>query len=156
MTLLIKMDASFNDFYEEEDIRQPDGVKKEQLLLDTRSEFEKQLDEVLYLSLLESKELQETNEKYEEEIINNYYIEVNKRKNSFAQLLFNLNKLVRLNADIKEIYEIIEPIIDSYCNQIIEFVELDSLIYDKIFKIIGTIRTNKSDIELLKTILVRV
>ena len=44
-----KMDSSFN-FYEE-DIRPPDEPKRETLLQDNRSDFDKQLDEALYQSL---------------------------------------------------------------------------------------------------------
>ena len=39
-----------------EEIRAPDEVINEQLLPDNRSEFEKQLDEAMYLSLQEMKE----------------------------------------------------------------------------------------------------
>ena len=66
-----------------------------------------------------------------------------------------MNKLLRFDKDIKEIYEIIEPIIESYCAQYTEIIELDDVTYEKIFKVLGTIRTNKNNIELLKTILIR-
>ena len=68
----------------------------------------------------------------------------------------DLNRLIKFDKDIKEIYEIIEPIIDSYCNQYIEVVELDLITYEKIFKVIGTVRTDKKNIELLKTILLSI
>jgi hypothetical protein len=149
------MDTSFNDFYDKEDIRPPDNVIREQLMEDNRSEFEKQMDEALYLSLQESKQQQEITKQYEEEIIKNYHNEINARKDKFNQLLIDLNKLIKFDKDIKEVYEIIEPIIESYCNQFIEVVELDTITHDKIFKVIGTIRTNKNNIELLKTIITK-
>ena len=37
----------------EDDIRRPDKVKREILFDDTRSDFERQLDEALYISLQE-------------------------------------------------------------------------------------------------------
>jgi hypothetical protein len=150
------MDPSFNEFIQyDEDIRPPDEVKREQLIEDTRSEFQKQMDEALSLSLQEAKQQQEISLQYEEEIIKNYHFELNKRKEAFKQLLFDLNKLIKFDKDIKEIYEIIEPIIESYCSQYIEYTALDSITYDKIFKVIGAIRTNKNNIELLKTILIK-
>ena len=57
--------------------------------------------------------------------------------------------------DIKEVYEIIEPIIESYCNQMIDTCELDCLTYDKIFKSLKGVRTNKKNIEYLQTLLIR-
>ena len=48
-----------------------------------------------------------------------------------------------------------EPIIESYCRQFIEFIEMDVVTYDKIFKVLTSIRTDKNSIELLKTILMK-
>ena len=146
------MDPSFNDF-EYEEVRAPDEVKRERLIDDNRCEFQKQMDEALYLSLQEIKNVEEINKKYEELIIQTYHNEINERREKFVGLLLDINKLIRFDKDIKEIYEIIEPIIESYCNQYIEYVELDEETYDKIFKVIGTIRTNKKNIELLQKII---
>jgi len=137
--------------------RAPDETIREQLLPDTRSEFEKQqsefqkqLDQALFLSL---KEEDDKILRQEEEIINNYNAETKRRTDLFKTLLFDLNKLIRFDKDIKEIYDIIEPIINSYCFQYIETVELDAITYDKIFKVLCGIRTNKNNIELLRSIL---
>jgi hypothetical protein len=146
------MDSIINDI---ENTRGPDKVIKERLLDDDRSEFEKQTDEALYLSLQELKEQEEINSIYEDDIINTYTNETRKRKELFRELLFDLNKLTKFDKDIKEIYEIIEPIIDTYCGQFINFCELDEETYDNIFKIVGTVRTNKKNIEALKTILIK-
>ena len=148
------MDASFNDF-DNEEIRPPDEVKRERLIDDNRCEFQKQMDEALYLSLQEIKQQEEISRQYEEKIIKIYNDEIQKRKETFINLLMDLNKLIKFDKDIKEIYEIIEPIIESYCNQYIEYVELDSITHEKIFKVIKTVRTDKKNIELLKTILIR-
>ena len=142
------------DFKDNNEVRQPDGVIREVLQEDTRSEYQKQIDEAIYLSSMEFCEQQKLQKHYEEEIIAEYYIVSNERKEKFRELLFDLNKLIRFDKDIKEIYEIIEPIIDAYCNQIIEFCELDSLTYDKIFKVLKGVRTNKKNFEYLQTILI--
>ena len=147
------MDPSFNDF--EDEVRAPDEVKRERLIEDNRSEFDKQMDEALFLSLQEIKNVEEVNKQYEELIIKNYNDEINTRKEKFQQLLLDMNKFMRFDKDIKEIYELIEPIIESYCNQYIEFIELDVDTYDRIFKIIVTIRTNKKNLENLKIIIIK-
>ena len=67
----------------------------------------------------------------------------------------NLNKLIRFDKDIKEIYEIIEPIIDCYCAQYMNQCEIDTVTHDRIFKVIGNVRTDKNAMELLKKILVK-
>ncbi len=140
---------------EYEDIRAPDEVKKEILIEDNRSDFDKQIDEALYLSLQELREQEEINKSYEDDIFNTYLCETKKRKEQFRELLFDLNKLTKFDKDIKEIYEIIEPIIDTYCGQFINFCELDPETYDRIFKVIGNVRTKKNNIEILKSILIK-
>ena len=136
-------------------VRAPDKTKKEQLLQDNRSEYDKQMDEAMYLSVQEFKKQEEVNQKYEEDLINEHNKITSERKNLFRGFLFDLNKLTRLDKDMKEIYEIIEPIIDYYCAQYINQCEIDSETYDRIFKVIGNVRTDKNAIELLKNILVK-
>jgi hypothetical protein len=132
--------------------RPPDKPIKEQLLPDNIFDYQTQLDQVLLLSLQ-----QEENKILEQEstIINNYNNETNKRTELFKSLLFDINKVSRFDNEVKEIYEIIEPIIQSYCFQYIETIELDSITYHKIFKVIKGIRTNKNNIEILKSILLQ-
>lgn len=135
-----------------DDIRCPDKVKREILFDDTRSDFERQLDEALYVSLQES---EEKNKVYEDEIYNNYFTETARRKEAFRELLFDLRKLIKFDKEIKEIYEIIEPIIEAYCSQFINCFEADEETYDRIFGVLGTIRTNKNNIELCKGIIAK-
>jgi len=156
------MDPSFNELNNNDNndnndnnVRVPDLVKKEQLIQDTRSEYEKQMDEALYLSIQDFKKQEEINEKYEEQIINEHARIIGERKELFREILFDLNKLTRFDKDIKEIYEIIEPIIDYYCAQYINQYEIDSETYDRIFKVIGNVRTNKNNIELLKKLIIK-
>jgi hypothetical protein len=148
------MDDNYN-FNDDSEVRPPDNVVSETLQEDTRSEYQKQIDEAIYLSSMEFCQQQKLQKHYEEEIIAEYYTISNERKEKFREFLFDLNKLIRFDKETKEIYEIIEPIIDAYCNQIIEFYELDSLTYDRIFKVLKNVRTNKKNIEYLQSILIR-
>jgi hypothetical protein len=149
-----KYDYDNND-NSDDNVREPDKTKKEQLLQDNRSEYEKQEEDARYWSLLEFNEQKELNEKYEEDTINEHKRIINERRELFRGFLFDVNKLIRFDKDIKEIYEIIEPIIDSYCAQYMNQCELDSITYDRIFKVIGNIRTDKNAIDLLKKIIKR-
>ena len=149
------MENEYNYDNNDNNVRAPDNAKKEQLLQDTRSEYDKQMDEAMYLSIQEFKKQEEVNQKYEEDIINEHIKIVNDRKESFRGFLFDLNKLTRFDKDMKEIYEIIEPIIDCYCAQYMNQCEIDTVTHDRIFKVIGNIRTDKNAMELLKKILVK-
>ena len=66
---------------------------------------------------------QDINKEYEEQIISEYIKETNRRKEIFKDFLFNLNKIRKFDKEIQEIYDIIEPIIDSYYGQSFESCE---------------------------------
>ena len=153
------MDESFtsDDSIDREsnDIRPADGSKRELLQQDTRTEYEKQIEEAINLSSMEYREKEIKNERFEEEIIANYYKVSNERRDLFREFLFDLGKLIRFDKETKEIYEIIEPIIDSYCNQFIDKCELDEITYDRIFNALKGIRTNKKNIDHLANLLIR-
>jgi hypothetical protein len=149
------MENDYNYDNNDNNVRAPDNTKKEQLLQDTRSEYDKQMDEAMYLSVQEFKKQEEVNQKYEEDIINDHNKIIIERKNLFRVFLFDLNKLTRFDKDMKEIYEIIEPIIDYYCAQYITQCEIDTVTHDRIFKVIGNVRTDKNAMELLKKILIK-
>ena len=109
------------------------------------------MEEAIKYSLQEHEEISKN---YEDKLINEYLLETNKRRDNFKSILFDLSKLIKYDQNIKEIYEIIEPIIDAYCSQYIKNYEIDEITYNRIFKVIGTIRTDKKNIELLKTIFI--
>jgi hypothetical protein len=136
-----------------DDIRPPDKSINEQLIEDTRSDFEKEIDEALYISMLEVKKQQDINTEYEEKIISEYIKETNRRKEIFKDFLFNVNKIGKFDKEIQEIYDIIEPIIDSYCGQIFESCELDEETYNKIFNTLKNIRNNQNALDILRSIL---
>jgi len=155
INIIIRMDNEYIDNNDNDNVRTPDKTKKEQLLQDNRSEYDKQMDEAMYLSIQEFKKQEEINQKYEEEVINEHIKIINERKDLFRGFLFDLNKLIRFDKDMKEIYEIIEPIIDSYCAQYINQCEIDTVTHDRIFKVIGNVRTDKNAMDLLKKILIK-
>ena len=144
-----------NDNNDDDDIRPHDAVVSEQLLEDTRSEFEKDLDEALILSLNDIREKHNLNKKYEEQLIKEYNEESSRRKSAFEKFLFDLNKVSKVDKEIREIYDIIEPIVEVYCSQYINKCELDNDTYEKIFKLLGKVRTDKNAVEILKTIILK-
>lgn len=141
------------DNFQEDNIRQPDEAFKETLLEDTRSDFEKQTDEALQLSMQEINHQFNINKKYEEQLLNNYATETERRNKIFKNFLFNINKVGKFDKKIEEIYNIIEPIIDSYCWQFIETCKLDKETYNKIFDTLKQIRNDQQAFDILKTII---
>ena len=144
-----------NNEINDDNIRPPDDVVSEQLLEDTRSNFEKEIDEALYLSFQDMREKEDLSRKYEEQILKDYNEETFKRKQIFEKFLFDLNKISKIDKEIREIYDIIEPIIESYCSQFINKCEFDIETYEKIFKLLGKIRTDKAAVEFLKTVILK-
>ena len=59
------MDESFNNDYDYDDnIRTPDEVKREALQQDTRTEYEKQIEEAINLSSMEYRENEIINKRF--------------------------------------------------------------------------------------------
>ena len=141
------------DNFQEDNIRQPDNAFKETLLEDTRSDFEKQMDEALQLSMQEINQQLNINKKYEEQLLKDYYTEIERRSNIFKNFLFNINKVGKFDNKIEEIYNIIDPIIDSYCGQFIDNCKLDKETYNKIFDTLKQIRNDQQAFDILKTII---
>lgn len=137
----------------EDNIRPPDDVISEQLLEDTRSEYEKQIEEALLLSLNDVRDTHILNKKFEEQILKEYNEETAKRKHTFEKLLFDLHKVGKIDKEVREICDIVEPIIETYCNQYIHICEVDVETHNKIFTLLGKIRTDKNAVEILKTII---
>ena len=143
------------DNFQEDNIRSPDEVVRDKLLEDTRSDFEKQLDEAMYLSMQEINQQDNINQQYEDQLLKDFAVESKRRIELFKDFLFNLNKIGKFDKEIREIYEILEPIIESYCGQYMETCEFDQETYDKIFNTLKKIRINQYPLETLKTIILR-
>jgi len=149
------MDSSMNysEDYDEE-IRPPDEVIREKLISNDNTFHDKQLEEVLYLSMQEAIEQEKKYQDYEDKIISYYSIETNIRREKFSKLLLDLNKVAKFDKTLRDTYEIIEPIIDAYCNHIIETYLVDEETYQCIFKNLNSIRTDKKIIGFLKSIII--
>uniref|UniRef100_A0A6C0EPR5 Uncharacterized protein n=1 Tax=viral metagenome TaxID=1070528 RepID=A0A6C0EPR5_9ZZZZ len=152
MSRFPNINDNYDSYNNEEIIRSPDESKIERLIEDNRSNEEKELDDVLYQSL---QDFHKINEDYEKRIIQDFEIQLKSKKEIFSELFSSLTRISKYDTEVKEVFDIIEPIIDSYCMSYIEFCELDKITYDKIFKTIYGIRCNKMCIEILKNIIIK-
>lgn len=120
-------DNTDNSINIEEYIRPPDKVKKERLIWE-----EEEFEEDILQNMVD----------YEKEIQKYFVEEKMRRKEIFNVLLFKMKKISNYDKEVEEIYNIIEPIIESYCEQVIQYYEVDNLTYECIFSIISSIRIN--------------
>lgn len=164
-----------------DDIRVPDKVIIDQLLEDNRTQEEKDeeneeifkdnikyaindsikdannqeetdIEDAISLSLANIKILEEETHIFENQIINDYNTETARRTLLFKNILFEIHKVSKYDTAIKEVYEIIEPIIESYCNQYINSYEFDQITYDFIFKQLSSLRINNDNMDILKSL----
>jgi hypothetical protein len=83
-------------------------------------------------------------------------IKSERRKNNiskFSNIRTQMKKIRRFDADIQKLSDIIEPIIDIYCEDDTKIFELDYDTYAFIIKNLKTIRLNNYDLELVKGII---
>jgi len=149
------MSNSFDDNNNDDDnfVRPPDKTISEQLMEDNRSDYEREIDEAIYLSIRDFELQQSNNLEYEKKILQNYENEKLKRKEEIDEILFVINKLSKFDNDYKEIYNIIEPILELYCSQNINNCYLDNITYHKIITLLEKTRINKLKLENLKRII---
>ena len=76
------MDDSFDEV--EDNIRPPDKIIREQLIQDTRNEFEKEIDEALYASIKEYNKQQQLHDNFEEQLMNDHLNTYIKRKGEIS------------------------------------------------------------------------
>jgi hypothetical protein len=125
---------------DDDNIRTPDQVIQEQLLEDNRSDFERELEEAIYLSFKDLEETKQQYKKYEEELMKSYEDETNRRKELFQKFNIELIRISNIDKETKELRNILEPIIEAYCSQSINYCVVDIDTHEKIFKILNTMR----------------
>lgn len=140
---------------DEDNIRAPDSIIQDQLLNHDRDEFDKQLDEAMYISLQDLKQQRDEQAQYESTVVKQYEDETDHRRTLFKEFMFQLSRLSKYDANIQEVMEIISPIVDAYCYQFIETCELDSKTHEKIFSTISRIRKSDDVISLLSEIIIK-
>ena len=143
----------------EESIRPPDAIVSERLLPQNINDYddinrsEKEMNDALYISMQEYNKQQEVQSNYEEQIIQEFTTERNRRVELFKDFLFQMHRIGMYDKEVREMYSILEPIIDSYCNQYIQSCELDIETHTKIFDIVKKIRNHLVILPLLEKII---
>jgi hypothetical protein len=146
-------------FNEEDNVRLPDESFND-ILIDNNnlqssfiSDEENQINIVINNSIQEFNEIQRIYDDYEKSILEEYENEKIKRKSQFSELLIILKKMSNYESKIKSIYELLEPIIDSYILCYIDNYVFDKVNYDTIFEELKNIRLTKESFDYLKILL---
>lgn len=153
-------DFNFNDFndYENNDheIRPPDNTIREILVNDyyyndniIPCDYD-DYDNALQLAFIASIKEQEEYEKKRLEMLEKTRLRVQ----TFKDVLLKIKKISMIDPQILKFYNIIEPMIDSYCACNIDIYECDKAMYDEIFSTLKTIRLTESELELFKNLFV--
>lgn len=153
-----KINVPFEEDSLDENIRHADKVIKERLLepiepIEPMSTYDIEYEKAIFQSLNDMTCKEQMNQEYEESIITNYNIETNSKREMFTEFFDTLVRLSKYMNDVKEVFEIIDPIIESYILGYIHVYELDTITYEKIFRVLSSVRVNKETIHILQTIL---
>jgi hypothetical protein len=155
---------NFNDFigdeYINQEIRPPDNTIRE-ILVNSEINYDinynniipfdyDDYDKALQLAFIESIKEQKEYEKKRLEMLEKTRLRVQ----SFKDVLSKIKKIGMIDKKISEFYNIIEPMIDSYCACNIDTYECDKVMYDEIFGTLKTIRLTESELELFKNLFV--
>ena len=126
------------------------NVSEEQIIDDI---LNRDLEQMMLQSQLEYiDQLQKANEKEkDEERIRSIKLKENLEK--FSNIRTQLKRIGRLDKDIQKLGELLEPIIDIYCENNTQVFELDKETYTFILKNIKSIRLKQTDIDLIQSII---
>ena len=141
------------------EIRPPDNTIREILINNYNYDYDDNniipcdyddYDKALQLAFIESMKEQEEYEKKRLEMLE----KIRLRVQTFKDVLLKIKKISMIDPEILKFYNIIEPMIDSYCACNIDIYECDKAMYDEIFSTLKTIRLTDSELELFKNLFV--
>lgn len=152
---------NLNDYTNiEEEIRPPDNQIRE-VLVNNNCDYDyisdyydsnfisNDQDYELQLAINKSIKEQEEHEKKQLEIMK----KSNLRLKSFKDVLFKIKKISMLDKQVFNFYNIIEPIINSYCECNIDIYKCNKDMYNEIFSTLKTIRITVIELELFKKLI---
>jgi hypothetical protein len=148
----------------DDNIRLPDSIIREKLIdndimdynfimsyneNEYNNNFEIELKQIMEQSKLEYEEKELLD--IQIDLVNN----LEKRENIFKDFRKIMKRLISFDNELKSIYIMIIPILDLYESNLLDNYYIDENTYIRIFNILEKTRVSKSDIELLKTIIIK-
>ena len=149
------------DYINEQDnenyIRKPDKVIKETLIdfdSNIQSDYDIELEKALKISIDAYFNLCKKSEDYETQIIEEYNKEMLNRQKLINPIIFEIERISKYDKSYTELYQLLEPILQLYIQQYLNYYECDFETYNQIFNKLSKIRLNKDKLELLKNIFI--
>jgi len=153
----INEDYINTDYINEDYIRKPDKVIKETLLdfdSNIQNDYDIELEKALKISMDEYFGLCKNSEDYETQIIEEYNKEMINRQKLINPIIFEIERISKYDKSYIELYQLLEPILQLYIQQYLNYYECNFETYNQIFNKLSKIRLNKDKLDLLKTIFI--
>lgn len=160
------MNKDYSD--SEDEIRAPDDVILERLIDYDNNDYDndKYTNEYGqgynhdYVDEIDDKIINESillAEKNSEDKFQELIQEMNNRNEKYSGIILKFKKLANYDKEVKEIFDLIDWIIEHYINMQIDIYEYDENTYNKIFnvKLLKQIRLNENEIQLLREIIIK-
>lgn len=139
------------DIPEDDPVRAPDAVIVDRLNDAPQTDYEFELAEAIHQS---QNAFLADQIAFEQNVVQTYRATYQSRKKVFEKLLFDLQKVGRIDKDIQFVYDLLEPVLEAYCAQYIETCNLGAETHAKVFRLLKSVRTDKEAIEALNSILI--
>jgi hypothetical protein len=142
------------------EIRPPDQTITDRLISDTnRLHTEDNIINIinnidkaeLELAISESIKEQEAYDKRQSEISQKTKLRIG----TFKNILEKIKRVGMVDKEISDFYDVIQPMVDSYCACNVDRFECDEVMYTTIFDTLKKIRLTESEFESLKLLFVR-
>jgi hypothetical protein len=140
-----------DNFYNDDDIREPDSVKTEQLLEDDIQAIEDPIYNILEQSKSDFDLIQEAQEQH---MIENLIFQYQQRVNKFASIKQKCKKLLIFDRDNVGIYEVIISIIEMYENEQSSQYTTNKEQFDQIVSTLKSLRLTKEEAESFTKIII--
>lgn len=146
-------ESESGDDISDEEVRTPDEIKREKLIDHDHDNPDYELNKAISESIEEYNEYIKNIHSYEKQLIESIENEKKKRREICEPILFELKKLSKFDNEVKNIYDILDPVLESYMFQFIDKCEFDEETKNIIFNTLYKLRIKRENIEILKTII---
>jgi hypothetical protein len=131
---------------DEEEVREADPVRREALLeAPLRAQWEIDMEEAMEKSMEDLEKQQAEQEEFEKQCMASFREEQERREKQVAPILQSLQRLATLDSKTKSLYEMLEPILFSYKEGLLNTVSLDNETLALIFLSLKSIRLREED-----------
>jgi len=135
------------------DIRPPDSVVRERLQEDIRSQYEKDLELALSQSMDDMHIYEQQMKDFEQAAMQQFEERKMQREKDVKPILALLERLARFDEKSRELLNILDPILVSYQNCVIDNYVFDEITYNYIVHFLKLVRLTEEQKRFLESII---